>query len=344
INLADTTADTVILKNDDQVNVYSTQNPQQQLAVYVHGEVQKPGKYRWHQNLHIADLIQMAHGLTRGAYLPEGELACIDPVQPARILKFNLAEILDNPNSPMNFQLQPDDAVFIRTIPDWQVGPTITISGEVEFPGPYAISRDSTLLSHIVQQAGGFTSRAMLPEASVTRRRLNLIIDKEYERLKAIPRDQLTDDEYDYLVMKQNHQDVHRINVNFFQLFREKNTAEDIILRDGDEIRVPEKPRVIQVTGRVSTPGGVLYVPAQNLAYYLEKAGGTTWDAKTRKTKITRANGEIVSCRKIDKIAPGDIIWVPRKKHRDWWVIFRDTMLITTQVATVWLIIENIQK
>ncbi|MCK5739029.1 hypothetical protein KAH55_07605, partial [bacterium] len=156
--------------------------------------------------------------------------------------------------------------------------------------------------------------------------------------------DQLTDDEYDYLVMKQNHQDVHRINVNFFQLFRENNTAEDIILRDGDEIRVPEKPRVIQVTGRVSTPGGVLYVPAQNLAYYLEKAGGTTWDAKTRKTKITRANGEIVSCRKIGKIAPGDIIWVPRKKHRDWWVIFRDTMLITTQIATVWLIIENIQK
>ena len=344
INLAETAANTVILRHDDQVTVYSILHTGQELAVYIQGEIQQPGKYRWQQNMHIADLIQMANGLNRGAYLPVAELARIDPVQPTHILKFNLAEILENPNSAENVQLQPDDAVFIRTIPNWQIGPTVTISGEVEFPGTYSISRDRTLLSHVIHQAGGFTSRAMLREASVIRQRQHFMVDKEYERLKTIPRDQLTDDEYDYLVMKQNHQDVHRINVNFFRLFSENETAEDIILRDGDKINVPEKPRVIQVTGRVSTPGGVLYVPGQKLAYYLEKAGSTTWDADIRKTKITRANGEIVSYRKVDKIAPGDIIWVPRKKRRDWWALFRDTMLITTQIATVWLIIENIQK
>ena len=75
--------------------------------------------------------------------------------------------------------------------------------------------------------------------------------------------------------------------------------------------------------------------------YYIEQAGGVTWDARRGRTKVIKSTGEIMDDEDVKELAPGDIIWIPRKPDRDYWKIFRDTMLVMGQLATIYLVIQN---
>lgn len=330
-----------LMKNFDEIQIYSILEQRHQPTVSILGEIIRPGAFRWENGMRVSDLILKAGSLSRSAFTLTAELAKVDPLQPAKIIKLNLQEILNNPAGTANVLLEEDDVVFVRKIPDWEIGPTVEIRGEVKFPGIYAIHRDSTWLSEILHQAGGFTKDALIREAVVIRKSNRIIIDKEFDRLKTMPRDQMSDNEYQYLVMKQNTEDVGQVLVNFFKLFALGEKSEDIYLQNGDIIEIPKAPKMVYVTGRVSRPGGVLFQPNANLKYYLKKAGGATWDGDVRSTKITKVTGQILNAGQVDEFVAGDIIWVPRKPHRDWWVIFRDTVAVAAQLATVALIIER---
>ncbi|MDZ7261638.1 MAG: SLBB domain-containing protein [candidate division KSB1 bacterium] len=334
----------LLLQNDDRIQVYSKLDQLHRRVVHILGEVKRPGEYTLEDNMRVSDLILKAGNLTRSAYTLEAEVAKIDPKAPARFIKINLQQLLNDHDSSQDLLLEEDDKVFIRKIPEWEVGPMVEVRGEVMFPGFYSITKDSTKLSEIMEKAGGFTKDALIREATLIRKSSRLTIDKEYERLKSMPRDQMNEYEYQYLVMKQNMQDVGRILVDFYKLVILKDKREDVVLEDEDVIYVPKAPTVVTVTGRVSNPGGVLYEKGKSLKYYLKKAGGATWDANVRKTKITKVTGEILDDEDVKEFVPGDIIWVPRKPHRDWWEIFRLTIATTAQVATIFLIIQNFQR
>ncbi|NIA31583.1 MAG: hypothetical protein GWP06_16955, partial [Actinobacteria bacterium] len=260
---------------------------------------------------------------------------------PVKSFKVNLRDILTNPDSPQDMLLEADDHVFIRRIPDWKVGPLVEIRGEVMFPGKYPIVEDSTTLGDIIKQAGGVTNDALIREAKLIRSREKLLQDKEYERLKSMTREEMSDQEYEYFVMKQNTQDVRAIVVDFYKLLVQDDKNEDVTLKTGDVIVVPKRPNVVFVSGRVSRPGGVLYQPGANLGYYIRKAGGFAWDADKRKTKIIKVSGETKDDEDIKSFSPGDRIWVPRKPDRNYWKILRDTIMAVGQIATIYLVIHN---
>ncbi|MBN1352861.1 SLBB domain-containing protein [candidate division KSB1 bacterium] len=341
---SDSSEANIELHNGDQIYVYSKLEQLQQGGLAIYGEVRRPGKYEWQENMHVSDLIRQAGNLTRSAYILEAELARIDPLKPAKVQKINLQKLLANPQSSEDLVLEEDDNVFIRQIPRWLVGPTVHITGEIQFPGIYPIVKDSTKLSEVIKQAGGFTREALIRDAKIVRKGSQIVFDKEYERLREMRPEEMSDSEYQYYVMKRNMQDLNQILVDFYKLFFENDPKEDIILEDGDVINIPKAPVVIQVTGRVAKPGGVIHKPGAGLKYYLEKAGGTTWDADVRNTKVSKVTGEIIKSGKVDTYVPGDIIWVPRKPARNWWAIFRDSVFVVTQLATIYLIILNIEK
>ena len=332
------------LRHGDQIRVYSKLEQLLQGDVSIYGNVKNPGEYAWQENMTITDLILQAGNLNRSAYVLQAELARIDPLKPARVIKIDLQNLLENPHSAEDLILEEDDKLFIREIPEWTIGPTIQLNGEVKFPGVYPIVKDSTWLSEVIEKAGGFTKDALIREAAVARKSSKIQIDKEYMRLKEMNRDQMSESEYQYFVMKRNMQDVGQVLVDFYQLFVMGEKSEDIILEEGDMIHIPKAPVVVQVTGRVSRPGGVLFKVDAGLKYYLTKAGGATWDADVKRTKVSKVTGEILKHREVKAYMPGDIIWVPRKPHRDWWAIFRDTVAVITQLATVYFIIDNIEK
>ncbi len=334
-------AQNIPIKNYDKVFVFSKLEQTYPKDVFIHGEVKKPGQYDFEENLYVRDLILKAGNLTRSAYILECEVAKIDPQKPTDFIKIDLQKIMRDPSVKENILLEEDDRVFVRKIPEWDVGNTIEIKGEVLFPGIYAITEDSTTLSEIIEKAGGFTNDALIREASLIRQSSKIFIDKEYLRLKQIPRDQLSKNEYEYLVMKEGSQDIGRIVVDFYKLGVLKDKKEDVFLKDGDFINIPEAPNVVYVTGRVSNAGGVLYEPSKKIKDYLKKAGGITWDAKSRAIKVTKVTGEIFDDEDVKSLGPGDIIWVPRKPDRDWWEVFRQTIAVIAQVATVYLVVDR---
>jgi protein involved in polysaccharide export with SLBB domain len=132
--------------------------------------------------------------------------------------------------------------------------------------------------------------------------------------------------------------------VDFDQLVIKGDRTQDVKLMDGDVIVIPETPRVVLVTGCVGKPGGVVYRDGEKLSYYIAQAGGYSWDADGRRSKVIKVTGEIKDDEDVDSFMPGDRIWVPRKAEHDYWQIFRDIMMVAGQVATIYLVIHTATK
>ena len=337
----DGVADNVVLQNEDQVRVYSRLEQIQAETVSILGDVRRPGRYPLARDMRLSDLVLKAGNLKRSAYLLQAQVAKVDPLTPPEIVTVDLKRLLAEGDSTQDLLLEADDQVFIRRIPEWRVGPLVEVRGEVMFPGFYAIVEDSTLLSEVLERAGGFTPQAIIPEARLLRKSALIDKDPEYERLRGTPRDQMSKLEYEYLVMRESSQNIGRVVVDFSKLFLTGDSNEDVALRDGDVIEVPRSPGVVHVTGRVARAGGVVFEPGRGLKYYLARAGGLTYDGDRRRIKIIKATGEILDDEKVRQFGPGDTIWVPRKPERDYWKIFRDTVLVAAQLATLYLVVER---
>jgi len=334
----------VILKNNDRLHVFSKLDQVPKQVVTIHGEVKNPGEYEYEANMRVSDLILKAGSLTRSAYLLQAEVAKVDPNSSVRPVQIRLSALMDSSDASQDILLEADDHVFVRRIPEWQVGLIVEVRGEVKFPGNYPIVKDSTKLSDVLRHAGGFTKEALIGEAKLIRRREPVLEDKEFERLKSLTRDEMSNLEYEYFVMKQNAADVSEVNVDFYKLMVQGIKSEDVVLEDGDIIHIPRSPHVVMVTGRVAKPGGVLYETKAPLKYYITKAGGYSWDADGDRTKVIKVTGEIIDDEDVQSFSPGDRIWVPRKPDRNYWQIFRDTILVAGQVATIYLVIQTATK
>jgi hypothetical protein len=97
-----------------------------------------------------------------------------------------------------------------------------------------------------------------------------------------------------------------------------------VLIRDGDELLIPEKNNNVYVYGEISTEGAVMYAEGQNVEYFVEKSGGFKSYADTDSIYILHPNGETERFSKkrnifesspsnVVKIYPGSIIFVPRK-------------------------------
>jgi protein involved in polysaccharide export with SLBB domain len=89
--------------------------------------------------------------------------------------------------------------------------------------------------------------------------------------------------------------------------------VDDILLKDGDTIIVPEKQTTIQVIGAVTNQRGVLYVPGKPLAFYVAQAGDFTPDAAKDRIVVIHAGGGIIPSKNVHELRPGDVILVPTK-------------------------------
>jgi protein involved in polysaccharide export with SLBB domain len=332
----------LVLSNEDRIQVYSLEEQINDRKVSIYGEIRRPGEYDLANAMHLSDLILMAGNYTRKAYTLEAEIAKVDPGEPTRFVKVNLDQLgAPGTNGDVDVLLEEDDQVFIRQIPDWETGLLVDVQGEVVFPGKYPIAKEQTYLSEIIDKAGGFTKEAFPQEAVVIRPSTRVKFDKEFERLASMKREEMSDLEYQYLVMRQNSVDVEEIVVDFEKLVFQGDKTQDIVLEKGDIIRVPKAPKVVTVTGRVSKPGGVTYTSGQNLAYYLAQAGGPSWDASLSKTKVIKVTGEVIDDEAIKEFEPGDIIWVPRKSDVKIWPTVIQTVAVVAQVASILFIIDT---
>ncbi len=161
------------LRDGDSVSVEAISDLYENM-VEINGAVARPGMYQLGEKVFsVKSLLERAEGLTPEAMTNRAVLRRLKPNRTQEVLSVDLEGIIVDLEGIMNgteadIQLQNEDILFIPTIPEHQYSRTITILGEVVFPGPYEYA-DSMTLENFILQAGGLTYAASTAKVDVSR-------------------------------------------------------------------------------------------------------------------------------------------------------------------------------
>jgi protein involved in polysaccharide export with SLBB domain len=316
-----------ILVEGDVINVCKVDE-----IVQISGGVNYPAVYEFLEGETIMDLIKLAGGFTFMARRDTIELINFSEDgknQVSRYISFDELKTSD-------IFLQNKDHLVVRQIPEYLIDHYVHVEGYVRFPGWYKITKNVTTLKDIIEEAGGFLNEASLTEASVTRRMDVEEIDPEYDRLKLIAPDKMTEDEYDYFKAK-SRQFTGRVVVDFVKLFQNNDPHENIILRKNDIINIPQKKDYIIMLGQFVNPGKIIYKSALTVEDYINLAGGFAWRALEGDVRVIKAKtGEWVDADEEILLQPGDTIWAPENPPGPkFWDVFTDVLTVVAQLAAI---------
>ncbi len=307
------------LQNQDRVIIFSKSSLKEQAQVSITGEVQAPGKYRLLEKMTVIDLIYQGGNLKRSAYLQEAEITRLiktGKTVTSSIINIDLNEALKG-NPQHNIFLEEDDTLFVRQIPKWYVDKTITITGEVKFPGNYTFQKGDKL-SSVLERAGGFTLEAYLPGAFFTResvrktqeKRIQEFIEEQereiiregtrategsYGKEEAELRQRAVAQKKELIARLKAAAVTGRIVIRMLPLSQFKGSEYDIELEDGDTLNIPMTPSSVMVLGRVYNPNAILYTKGKAIEYYLNKVGGPAENADTKRIYLVKADGSVIS-------------------------------------------------
>lgn len=301
-------------------------------VVRISGQIQLPALYEFRPDETILNLINLSGGFLFDARKDTIELIRFREDGKTQTSSYYSYDDLMN----TDVFLQNKDHVVVRKIPEYLIDHYVQIIGYVKFPGWYKINKDNTTLKQIIEEAGGFLKEASLVEASVTRTMDVEEIDPEYERLKLIPIENMTEDEYDYLKAK-SRQNSGRVVVDFVKLFKQNDMLENILLHKDDIINVPEKKDYIIMLGQFVNPGKIVYEPSLTIQDYISLAGGFGWRALEGDVRVIKAKtGEWVDADDLEKLEAGDTIWAPEDPPGPkFWDVFTDALTVVAQLAAI---------
>ena len=333
--IAGTSSDIPLRKND-VLFIPSKSDMLGERIIDIKGEVIYPGQYPYADSTSIQDMLLQAGGLTEA-----GSLARVDIF---RRIRDNRSPLAGN-NSSINFSfslderfaiqqdttfyLQPYDIVVVRKSPSYEEQQNVTAQGEVNFEGQYSLTNKNYRLSDLVKACGGFTDVAYIRGAKLIR----LMTQEEMEQrdqanLKA--QIQLYEDGIkegkdmnmqiadSLLSLKTNTSNTFPVAINLEKAMANPGSDDDILLREGDVLSVPERSNIIKISGEVMYPVSMSFEKGRNLAYYIHHAGGYSSNASKRKVYGINANGSIVKLgsNSVKDIEPGMEIVVPQKNNK----------------------------
>jgi polysaccharide biosynthesis/export protein len=320
-------------------------------SVSIWGGVRAPGVFEFHDGDSLSTLLRLSQGPTTLAELEHVEVVrFLASGRQAQTLIVNLSAG-QNGHTP-DMALQRNDRIFIREDMEKRRERKVGIFGAVARPGEYALLYDRTMLSEIVERAGGFLPEASIAEARLVRQYKDHNPDAmrknpDYVRLlEARLMDLKLVDNNKYFDFEQTLKRGFVV-VDFVGLFQEQKKSADIEVVENDEIFVPLQRRIVNVFGQVTNPGYVGYLGGMDYRYYIDKAGGFSKEADRQKVRILKRNtnawlepGETI-------LEPGDQIFVTRVVRRPaalYWNVFRDVLQTTASLATVVLLYRQVQK
>jgi len=254
--------------------------------------------------------------------------AAATPTEPES-LWFQLPDVHAGKTNP---PLRDGDHVFIFFTSRFHALEEASVYGEVQNPGVYPLVAGQSRLSHVIRAAHGFLPRADLSTIRVFRG-VRTETDSEFERLIKLSRTEMTDTEYEILRAKlAARREDYR--VDWFRL--EQSPELDLLLRDGDVVRVDPLFASVRVEGEVRRPGIVEFEPRRSVEAYIRLAGGYSNRAAGSKVRITRAvTGQSLRWKDVPEVAPGDLIWVPERADKTIWQHLGTLVTVTAQVATI---------
>lgn len=335
----------VPLRNEDVIYIASRQERNEKKTVTINGEVAYPGVYRYAENETIEDLIIQAGGPTEAASLAKVDVA-------RRVTNPNSTEAGDQIAQNFSFKLNPDftisdqadfklmpfDEVYVRRSPDYNEQQNVTIEGEVQFAGNYALTNKGQRLSEIVKHAGGLTKRAYAEGTKLLRQ----MTPEERDQMEIVLRTAQRNSGNDSIDIKKLLTNAtYPVGIELEKALKNPGTDDDPILREGDRIVVPRYDGTVKINGEVLFPNTVYYKDGKNTDYYINLAGGITSTGKKSMTVIIYMNGMVARADRKHKPRPGCQIVVPTKSRRrgmslpEILSIGSSTASIATMIATI---------
>ena len=339
VNLKDLLEGTVAdipLKNNDLLFIPSRTEMLGDRKLTVHGEVLYPGVYPFAENTTIQDLILQSGGITEAASLARVDVfrrvrdvnAVTDNKQSAESFTFSLDETYALVQDT-TFYLKPFDEVYIRKSPAYEPQQNVSVRGQVNFAGQYSMTSKDYRLTDLIKAAGGFTQLAYVPGARLIRR---MTEEEKLQRDNSLKQEQIrlyeesmkkevtsSFEEMDTLLsMKMNLDDTYPVALNLEAALKNPGSLEDIVLREGDVLTIPQYSNTVKISGEVVHPISMNYVKGKSLSYYISHAGGYGNKARKGNVYAVYANGGVEKIRKRSSkaIQPGCEIVVPTKPEK----------------------------
>lgn len=317
------TAADIPLKNEDVLFIMTQEELRQERTFTIRGQVMSPGKYEYHDNTTIEDLIVMAGGLTDHASLMRVEVSRMlrDPMAVKKSDRYGQKFTFDLKDGLVidherKFVLEPYDHVTVFPSPVFNQARMVTVSGEVQWEGTFAMEMKKTRLSDIVNMAGGVTDNAYLRGATLLRR-MNADERRRMQATLANVRNLLTEKGDSVSYEKLDLDNNYPIYIDLEKAVKNPGSDADILVRDSDQIFIPEYDPIVRVSGDVMFPNTFYFEAGKDYKHYVYEAGGFGERAKKSKSFIVYQNGKAGLIKKGAKPEPGcEIVIVSKKKKQ----------------------------
>lgn len=331
--ILDGTAADIPLRNGDVLFIPDNLDMQGNLTVQVNGEINYPGDYPYAEHTTLREMILLAGGLTRA-----GSLARVDVFR--RVRDVNALE--DTPDAAEHFtlalnedfslardtifELAPFDIVYVRKSPAYEEQKNVSVTGQVNFPGSYTMTKKDYRLSDLIRDCGGVTDQGYVRGTSLLR-----IMTKKEREQRDVSNLRAQIDLYEQglregrelnmqladslLSMKTVTGGTYSVAIDLEKAMKEPGSVHDLVLREGDLLNIPKPSNTVKVSGEVMHPVSMPYEKGKSLKYYVKHAGGYANKAYKRHAYGIHMNGGVVrlSSRTSKDIEPGTEIVIPSK-------------------------------
>jgi protein involved in polysaccharide export with SLBB domain len=314
----------IALKKNDKIQISSIFDMREAQTIEIVGEVQFPGTYAYAEDLKLADLIYMAGGFLEQAEVSAVEVSRILNKKEIESLTKKLSHSFQFPvdrqlkmtDNDAAFSLQSYDKVYVRRAPGYRPQSVVKVQGEVAYAGDFGLTFKGEKISDVLRRAGGVTPEAFTEGASL--RRKHEMSDAEYDAKLALAKQDTT----------MNIADIKRVTyqvvgIDLVKILEKAGGVEDLHLKDGDQLFIPEQMQTVKVSGAVLSPVALTFKDRKSLKKYIQSSGGFAQSAKKSKVYVLYANGTAESTRgsifgrRYPKVAPGCEIIVPEKPQVD---------------------------
>lgn len=307
----------VPLQKEDSIYVNSVFDLNDRGTLTINGEVAFPGTFPFAANTTVQDLILQAGGLLRSASVARVDVARLIIDNESLVAQKDIAAYytfsVENGfavDGADEFLLEPYDVVTVRRSPSYVENKVVAVTGEVNFPGNYSMSRREERVSDLVAKAGNITDFAYVKGA-----RLKRALTRDDIAL----RDMLASavrTEVDSVAENLN-QNYYDVSFDLEDALKHPGGENDIVLREGDILSIPVYKNTVSISGAVQMPTTLTYNDKLNKAIVVNAAGGYAKRAYKRKAFIVYMNGRVARLKRFTKIEPGSMIYIPKKEKKE---------------------------
>ncbi|MGP8307249.1 SLBB domain-containing protein [Vibrio sp. YIC-376] len=303
----------------------------------VFGEVKHPGRYPLTPRMTVSTLVEAAGGLTYNAFTINAELArtvvnSVDERAYIDVERIDLRKAIQGSTAD-DAIIAGRDRLNILEKPSVKLQSTVTLQGEVRFPGTYTVSQGETL-GQLLERAGGLTEFAHPQGAIFTREALRLQEQKLLNEYAADMRAETAkktfradsnlgsvisdpDKTLKFVEEASRSKALGRMVVQLNRIIKDERSA-DFMLEDGDFLFVPTFRNTVSIMGEVQVPITYLLDTKLDVEDYLNKAGGARKQADEDRIFVVRADGSVYKPtsgywfgNNNEELSAGDTIVVP---------------------------------